>query len=144
MVSLTDDGHWQYRLHIADVVLGALGGHETRTDTFTVTAKDGTTETIAITLEGVNDPAVFSGDLAANLSEDGDAVAGQLSVSDVDGDTPLKDGTGTYGKLTLNERVSGLMCLPMRARQLAILILWSIQTDTFTVKALMVPLNHYP
>ena len=108
-LTLNEQGEWTYVLtDEGKINLQALKLGESKTDSFVVKAADGTTETITITLEGVNDPATFTGDLAANLSEDGDSATGTLSVSDVDGDNTFTLGNGTkteiatYGQLTLN------------------------------------------
>ncbi|PKB14767.1 VCBS repeat-containing protein [Novosphingobium kunmingense] len=60
-------GHWTYTLNNANPVIEALNTGDTRFDSFTVTTADGTSATIAITINGRTDvsaippPTVYSG-----------------------------------------------------------------------------------
>ncbi len=72
-------------------------------DTVTVTAIDGTTHDIIITITGTNDAAVIAGVDTGNVTEDGGALqvtSGTLTISDVDtGEELFKPGT--YGPMTV-------------------------------------------
>ncbi|WP_039732019.1 VCBS domain-containing protein, partial [Enterovibrio norvegicus] len=71
-------------------------------DTFTLTASDGSTHQITVTVEGTDDAAVVAGvttggvDLGADTPET--SVSGTLSITDVDdGDTPSFTNTTIDG-----------------------------------------------
>ncbi|WCP69316.1 VCBS domain-containing protein [Vibrio tubiashii] len=87
--SLTIDaaGNWDYQVDNADVQY--LGEGETKVETFTVESLDGTEHTITVTITGVNDAAVISGDDVGTVTEDESAPqlidTGSLRISDVDG-----------------------------------------------------------
>ncbi|WP_208640337.1 VCBS domain-containing protein [Vibrio aquaticus] len=88
--SLTIDaaGNWDYQVDNADVQY--LGEGETKVETFTVESLDGTEHTITVTITGVNDSAVISGDDVGTVTEDESTPqltdAGSLRISDVDGE----------------------------------------------------------
>ena len=59
----------------------------TLNDTVTVTAIDGTTHDIIITITGTNDAAVIAGVDTGGVTEDGGAcevISGTLTISDID------------------------------------------------------------
>jgi VCBS repeat-containing protein len=78
------------------------------TDSFTYTVSDGnggtTTGTVSVNVAAVNDAPTTSGG-AANVAEDG-SVTGQLSGTDVDGDTIMfglaENGGPAHGAVTIN------------------------------------------
>jgi VCBS repeat-containing protein len=88
--SLTIDaaGNWDYQVANADVQY--LGEGETKVETFTVESLDGSEHTIAVTITGVNDAAVISGDDVGTVTEDESTPqlidTGSLRISDVDGE----------------------------------------------------------
>ena len=102
-----DSGEWSYTLD--DDLAQSLGEDEEATETLTVVSADGTdSETITITLHGVNDEADIGGVDSGSVTEDDptDEVSGQLTIDDVDG-TDEEEFTaqviaGVYGSLTLN------------------------------------------
>ena len=61
--SVTAAGVWTYTLNSAHATIDALGASQTATDTITVTAEDGTTEDVTITITGTNDAAVIARNL---------------------------------------------------------------------------------
>ena len=100
-------GAWTYTLDNADPDTNALDGGDTPdmvTDPFTVTASDGNTQIVTITITGANDLSTFGGDLTGSITEDADpdTVSGALTVNDPDGDdpsavVPVNDHAGMYG-----------------------------------------------
>ncbi|WP_165759900.1 VCBS domain-containing protein, partial [Falsiruegeria litorea] len=80
-------GGWIYDGDNDDPRVQALGAGQTLVDTVTVRSADGTTHQIQITIHGTNDVPVLSA-ATASATEDGSAVTGQMSATDVDtGDT---------------------------------------------------------
>ncbi len=108
--SLTIDaaGNWTYTLDNDNAAVQALGLNTTMTDTVTVSAIDGTTHDISVTITGTNDAAVIAGVDTGAVTEDGGALqvtTGTLTVSDGDtGEELFTVGTvaGTYGSLTID------------------------------------------
>ncbi len=95
------DGSWSYT---ADSAHNEFVDGTTYSDTFTVSAVDGTTTTVTVNIVGTNDAAVLS-TATASLSET-DAVltaSGTLTVSDVDNAAEYTPATvgGTYGSLAI-------------------------------------------
>src|SRR6185369_5525899 len=75
-------------------------------DLFTVTAADGTTTTVQVTINGTNDAAVLSS-ASVTLSETNTALttSGTLSISDVDNPETFvaqADTAGTYGHFSID------------------------------------------
>ena len=52
---MSTSGAWTYVLDSKNTTIDALGAGKSTTDTITVTAEDGTTKSINITIKGVND-----------------------------------------------------------------------------------------
>ncbi|MBK5914194.1 VCBS domain-containing protein [Rhodocyclus purpureus] len=78
-------GAWSYTLD--NDKAQSLGADDSATETLTVTSFDGTaSHTISVSVNGVNDVAVISGEAAAEVSEDSDnyVVTGKLAVADAD------------------------------------------------------------
>jgi len=100
-VTLQSNGQWVYT---ASTAHNEFAAGSTHSDTFTVTATDGTTSTIVIDILGTNDAAVI-GAATANLTETGAPLtaSGTLSISDVDSPATFNAGTiaGTYGSIAL-------------------------------------------
>ncbi|MEK6685790.1 MAG: VCBS domain-containing protein [Pseudomonadota bacterium] len=103
-----DNGTWTFEGDNA--AAQHLGAGDSATQTLTVTSIDGTaTETITVTIEGVNDAATISGDNASTVTEDGTlSASGSLSVSDADDDEAGFQSvdenalTGAYGSFTFD------------------------------------------
>ncbi|WP_199805227.1 VCBS domain-containing protein, partial [Bradyrhizobium pachyrhizi] len=66
---MTAGGTWTYTLDNSNTVVQGLnvGGH--LTDTFTVRTIDGTAQQITVTINGANDAAVITGDVAKSVTE---------------------------------------------------------------------------
>ena len=77
-------GNWSYTADNAKAQ--HLGASQSATDSFTVTSADGTaSETVTVTINGVNDAASISGAITGSVTEDATLVAnGKLTVSDAD------------------------------------------------------------
>ncbi|MDU9006722.1 VCBS domain-containing protein, partial [Sedimentitalea todarodis] len=87
VLTVQPDGIWSYALNNGQPVVQALKSGDQLTDTVTVRTVDGTSHQIQITIHGTNDAPVLSA-ATASATEDGSAVSGQMSATDVDsGDT---------------------------------------------------------
>ncbi|OYU09783.1 MAG: hypothetical protein CFE38_20975, partial [Comamonadaceae bacterium PBBC1] len=108
----TTTGAWTYTLDNSKAATQALTQGQSVTDKLTVTSKDGKAiKEILVTVSGVNDAAVISGQATGSVTEDSAAqttASGTLAVTDVDtGQAFLSTPTtaslaGTYGNFTLN------------------------------------------
>ena len=80
------NGQWIYTLDNTDPAVQALIAGGTLQDTILVTSEDGTdTETITITITGVNDSATIGGDNVGAVTEDGPLTdTGTLTIGDAD------------------------------------------------------------
>jgi VCBS repeat-containing protein len=112
--TMTANGVWTYTLNNNNITVQALTTGAKLQDTFTITAADGTPQTITVTITGTNDAAVISGAITGDVIEAGgvaNAVAGTptatgtLLSSDVDGlgntFTAVTAGTAMYGTYTM-------------------------------------------
>ena len=108
--SLTIDsaGNWNYSADSSQQAIQSLGHEETVSDTITVSAVDGTTHQIVISISGTNDAAVIGGITSATLAEDASATltaSGALTIADADtGEDAFTAETisGSYGSLTID------------------------------------------
>ena len=120
-VTIDAAGSWTYTLDNANAAVQALPLGATMNDAVTVTAIDGTTHDITITITGTNDAAVIAGVDTGNVTEDGGALqvtTGTLTISDIDtGEELFTNGNvaGTYGSLAIDG--SGQLDLYARQRQ---------------------------
>lgn len=82
---VVENGQWVYT--VDKEAVAPLGEGEQTTDTITITASDGSTHQIVLSIEGTNDPASVSGDITATLIDNGGTMAtsGTLAAVDVDG-----------------------------------------------------------
>ncbi len=139
-LAMTAGGTWTYTAANNQAAIQSLGAGDTLTDTFTVTSVDGTTHSVTITINGVNDAAVIAGDDVGSVTEDATTPnltdTGTLTVTDADGGeasfTPSTTA-GTYGTLVLN--AAGAWTYTAANNQAAIQALGAgdTLTDTFTV-----------
>src|SRR5439155_1554828 len=121
--TMSAGGAWSYSLDNANAAVQALRtAGNTLSDSFTVTAADGTSQLVSITVQGANDAPVGVADTGAVVEAGGVANAtpgtnpsGNVLTNDTDvdaGDTKtvsaITGGTvgsakaGTYGSVTLN------------------------------------------
>ncbi|MGY5812094.1 T1SS-143 repeat domain-containing protein [Rhizobium sp. LEGMi198b] len=112
-LTIGEDGSWTYKVDNSLSAVQNLGVNQSTTDKFTVSSVDGTTHDIVVTINGTNDPAVISGDVAKSVTEDGGVnngtagvatASGVLSATDVDSDpsfTAQSDVATNYGHFTI-------------------------------------------
>ncbi|MEM6595556.1 MAG: VCBS domain-containing protein, partial [Pseudomonadota bacterium] len=84
---LATNGVWSYSADNSQAAIQALASGATLTDSFTVTTADGTSSTVVITINGVNDAAVIGGDQTGSVTEDDGSTlnaVGVLTVTDAD------------------------------------------------------------
>ncbi|PUE48504.1 hypothetical protein B9Z45_16130 [Limnohabitans sp. 2KL-17] len=103
--AMSASGEWTYTLNNSNATVQALAAGSTLSDTFTVTAADGTVQLVTVTINGANDAAQITGAVTGAVTEDsGVVVGGTLSVSDVDaGESSFNAPAslaGTYGNFT--------------------------------------------
>lgn len=136
------NGSWEYVLDREKA--HTLPEGQTAQDDFTLTASDGSTQTISITVSGADIPqfnhlSVISGDTTGAVIEGdpGDVITatGTLTVADADGDAvTIPDGTytGDYGSLSL---VSGVWTYTVDNAAADSLDAWDTVVETFTIWA---------
>ena len=87
---VTAEGVWTYTLDNTNATVNELDASETLEDTLTVTAGDGTTQTVTITITGGDDTSVATSsidtDTTATEIENDIIVKGNFTITDVDGD----------------------------------------------------------
>ena len=137
--TMTAAGTWAYTVDNNNAAVQALNVGNTLTDTFTVTAADGTAQVITITINGRNDTAVIAGTATANLTESNVAqsTSGTLSVTDVDNSNTFTAqssvaGSNGYGVFSIN--AAGAWTYAMNTAQNAF-AQGTTYTDSITVAA---------
>nr|WP_249810728.1 VCBS domain-containing protein [Bradyrhizobium sp. 17] len=102
-----------YIYAVLDSAVQYLGAGETKVDSFTLTALDGTSKVVAFTIHGTNDAAVIGAPAVHDVAEDvgvstaGNlSAAGTLSISDADQNqasfqTTVTAAAGTLGHLSI-------------------------------------------
>ena len=131
-------GAWSYTLDQTSVQDLDVG--DVVTDVLTVTATDGTTQDITITVTGTDDAPVVSGLFTGAVSEgnvgDVTTATGTIAISDVDGDDSptFADTTvaGSFGSLTL---VGGAWTYTLDQSTVQDLDAGDIVNDTLTLTA---------
>ncbi|MFS1947656.1 VCBS domain-containing protein [Vibrio lentus] len=84
-LTIDADGHWQYQVDNSLSNVQALTAATSLHESFTIHTKDGTPQTIDMTIGGNDDNAVITGVDAGTLTEDlTTQIQGQLSVTDSD------------------------------------------------------------
>lgn len=141
ILTLNAGGSYTYK--VANSAVQYLGAGDSKIDTFTVTAFDGTTRSVAFTVNGQNDAAVIGvptrAGVASNLSFGNTVAAGTISIGDVDQGqsafrTTVTGATGNLGSLVLaadgsyTYTVANVDILPFGVGE--------TKVDTFTVTAL--------
>ncbi|WP_198591706.1 VCBS domain-containing protein, partial [Vibrio sp. 10N.286.49.B3] len=107
-----EGGAWTYNVDNADVQY--LDEGETKEEVFTITSQDGTEHIISVTITGVNDAAIISGNAVGEVVEDESTPTltdnGQLTITDADGvlqevfdPTSVVPAADVLGTLTLTE-----------------------------------------
>jgi len=111
-LSIAENGTWTY--NVANSAVQYLAAGQTKTESFTVSAADGTTTVVTVTITGTNDVPTFAGSATGTVTEDtavnanGNLVSsGTLTISDADaGQSTFKAGTAvpvgsTLGSLSI-------------------------------------------
>ncbi|TWD36134.1 VCBS repeat-containing protein [Vibrio crassostreae] len=123
MLTITDDGEWTYVVNNDDVQY--LDDDEFVTEVYTVTAIDGTTSEVTITINGADDPSeitVGEGDSdLGEVTEDVDVdpesndlmATGTLTITDVDAnDVAAFEPTGTFNpEGSTNDTALGMLTI---------------------------------
>ncbi|MDB9525092.1 VCBS domain-containing protein [Oscillatoria sp. CS-180] len=105
-VSADAAGNWTYALDNQQAAVQNLGASDTLTDSFVMTSLDGTqSETITITVRGVNDAPVVSEAIAASFTED---EAGPFTVDLLAGASDIDSKGISVTNLTPSETVPGI------------------------------------
>ncbi|HYD62874.1 MAG TPA: VCBS domain-containing protein [Noviherbaspirillum sp.] len=84
--SIDAAGTWTYSADNTQTAIQQLGAGQSLTDSFIVGSLDGSaSQTITVTINGVNDVAVIGGTSAGSVTEDGVAtIGGALTIADAD------------------------------------------------------------
>ncbi|MBU2581403.1 MAG: choice-of-anchor L domain-containing protein, partial [Alphaproteobacteria bacterium] len=108
-LTIDASGNWSYAAANGQAAIQQLGLGDTLSDTFTVTSADGTTHTVTITINGINDAAAIGGDDIGSVTEDASSPnltdTGVLTITDADSGEAVFNAetvTGTYGDLTID------------------------------------------
>ena len=116
-LDLAQDGTWHYVLDPGLASVKALAAGQTAQDNFTVTATNAagaqSSQTISVTVTGINDPPVAATPSAHYSAPPGtptSLVNAGLSVSDVDGVTTIETATLSVGEgiITIAAGTSGV------------------------------------
>ncbi len=146
--TLTAAGVWTYTLDNNNAAVQALNAGGTLIDTFTAFTVDGTAQVVTITINGVNDAAVISGDFTGAVLEAGGVAngtpgtptaTGDLSSTDVDNPNDTWTAVGTtvstngYGTYTLTAAGVWTYTLDNSNAAVQALNVGQTLTDSFTV-----------
>ncbi len=142
-ITIDSAGNWTYSASNAQTTIQQLGEGVTLTDTITVSAIDGTTHDVTVTINGTNDAAVITGDNQASVTEDAGSPditdSGVLFVSDVDtGEAVFTAGTstGTYGSVTIDAAGNWTYAADTSQAAIQALGIGATLTDTVTVTSI--------
>ncbi|WP_425404060.1 VCBS domain-containing protein [Hwanghaeella sp.] len=121
------DSNSDFSLTVTATSLEANGG-----------ATNSSSDTIAVTVNAVNDPASISGAVSGAVNEDGSlTTSGALSVTDPDsGETtiqPITDQAGSFGSFSINAAGNWTYDLDNGAASVQALTVGQQVTDSFTV-----------
>ncbi|MGV8844577.1 MAG: beta strand repeat-containing protein, partial [Pseudomonas sp.] len=140
LFNIGTDGVWTY---VANSAFDELNDGDSRTDTFTVTAADGTTTSVEVTINGTNDAAVIVGNIAGDVTEDATSpnltTTGTLTSTDVDGvDNAFQAGASvavgtTLGSLSID--AAGAWSYSVANSAVQYLGATDTKIEQFTVKA---------
>ncbi len=138
--TLDPAGAWTYALNNASAAVQALGAGQTLTETFSVSALDGTLSSVTVTINGSNDAAVLSSG-SGPVAEDGSlTTGGTLTISDADAGqasfAPQAATAGSFGTFTLNAAGAWTYALNNASAAVQALGAGQTLTETFSVAAL--------
>ncbi|SDK69957.1 VCBS domain-containing protein [Pseudomonas indica] len=143
-LTIAPNGTWTYS--VPNALVQYLKADETKVETFTVTALDGTQHTVSVTIHGVNDAAVIGGTNTGSVTEDLNVngqgsltTGGSLTVTDSDtGEASFQGGVtpsaGALGTLTIAPNGTWTYSVPNALVQY--LKAGEIKVETFTVTTL--------
>ncbi|MDP3527379.1 MAG: VCBS domain-containing protein, partial [Hoeflea sp.] len=132
-------GEWTYTLDNGNAAVNALNVGGTLFDTFTVATVDGTSQFVTVTIQGANDAAIISGDVAGTVVEDAvpNTVSGNLDSTDVDNDDdtfqPQVNVAGLYGTFSVDAAGVWTYTLDNANPAVDALNIGGTLLDTFTV-----------
>ena len=142
------NGNWSYSADNTQTAIQALGDGDSLTDSIEVTAADGTSQTITITIYGTNDAAVIGGVDTGSVTEDDFSsygplgeqqliTNGSLIISDIDTEAEFVDETitGSYGELTINSNGQWQYIADSRSSDIQELGVSETLADVITVQA---------
>jgi len=147
--SIDAKGHWTYVMNNSLAATQALAQGEKGTDSFVVWSKDGSaSQTVTVTLKGVNDEATITGQDTGSVSEDAapNTATGKLIVNDVDNGentvVPITAQAGAYGSFsivadgswtyTLDNSLLAVQSLPAGVTLTESFVVWSNDSQLFT------------
>ncbi|MCQ4345835.1 Ig-like domain-containing protein, partial [Pseudomonas stutzeri] len=138
-LSLDASGAWSYS--VANSAVQYLKAGETKLETFTVKALDGTEHQVQVTITGVNDAALISGSSRGSVQEDTTLTsAGRLLVSDADSGQATfvaqQGVAGSYGSFTIDAAGNWTYLLDNDARHVQRLTSSETVTERFVVRTL--------
>ncbi|MEQ8970813.1 MAG: VCBS domain-containing protein [Coleofasciculus sp. C1-SOL-03] len=141
-LTITETGSFTYT--VANSSVQYLGAGQTQLDRFTVESFDGSaSQTIVVTINGINDTATITGTNTAALTESETlstlTATGSLAVSDADTgetkfNTTVTSQTGNLGNLTITD--TGTFTYTVANSDIAYLGTQQTKTETFTVTSL--------
>lgn len=146
--SIDNKGHWTYVMDNSRAAMQALAQGEKGTDSFVVWSKDGSaSQTVTVTLKGVNDEATITGQDTGSVSEDAapNTATGKLIVNDVDNGentvVPITAQAGAYGSFsivadgswtyTLDNSLLAVQSLPAGVTLTESFVVWSNDSQLF-------------
>ena len=137
---VTAQGVWTYTLNNADRDTIALAAGDTATDVFTVTADDGITTTVTITVTGADDPVTITGTTTGAVTEGRGPFSGTLTATDPDSPAspvPFQALTtpGLYGTFSVTEGGVWRYTLDNENAATNALAADATETERFTVTA---------
>ena len=149
-ISYDEQGNWQYTLNNELESIQALGSDDTLTESISLTAQNGGTFVIDVTINGSNDFASISGDTTHIIKEDfhssndnssdNIAVSGRLNIQDSDsGEASFianNQINTTYGSATVNSNGEWHYLLNNDSNAIQSLTNNTQLTDSFTVQSI--------
>src|SRR2546427_193922 len=96
---MTAGGGWTYTLDKSNAAVQALNGGGSVTDHITVATADGTTQVVAITVNGTNAAAIISGTTIGSVTEAGGVANGTPGTPTASGtltDTDVDNAANTF------------------------------------------------
>jgi large repetitive protein len=140
-LDLNSDGSYTYKVSNADIQ--PLNASDRSNDVFTIFAKDGTEKTIFITINGVDDAAIISGEKVGVVLENGrdnnsgtPNVLGQLSSSNANNGKSFKSvevQSTTYGEFSITSQGLWIYKLNNNNNEVNALNVDGTLTDSFTI-----------